>query len=228
VTPVPRVRRSVRRAASVAAGLAVVLAAGCGTTGGGAGGSPSVIPSADRTGIRTPVPPSPAPPDGSVRPTPDAEVPPCSGDQAGTPVEGGLPDIALDCLGAGPAVNLAKVRGKPLIVNVWAQWCTPCRAEAPYLAELARKAPAQGVLVYGIDFIDPRPELARAFAREHGLAYPHLTDPDKQLGRPLKLIGPPATVFVGADGVVREIHRGPFTSYQQLRALARDELGVTL
>jgi thiol-disulfide isomerase/thioredoxin len=144
------------------------------------------------------------------------------------PVAGGFPDVTLECLGDGPAVNLAKLRGRPLIVNIWAQWCEPCRAEAPYLAELARKAPGKGVLVYGVDFLDPRPELARAFAREHGLAYPHVTDPDKELGRPLKLVGPPATVFVGADGVVKEIHRGPFTSYEQLRRLAQDKLGVTL
>lgn len=227
----PRVRRTGARVRLVAAGLAVAVAvlAGCGDDDPGT--APSVTASPVPIGPRdtTPQPPSPAPPDGSVEPTPDAEIEPCAVlDQRAAPVDGGFPDVALDCLGNGQPVNLAKLRGRPLVVNVWAQWCTPCRAEAPYLAELARTAAGKGVRVYGVDFGDPRPELARMFADQHGLAYPHLSDPEKALGRPLKLVGPPATVFVGADGQVKEIHRGPFTSYEQLRAMVKDRLGVSL
>jgi len=80
----------------------------------------------------------------------------------------------------------------------------------------------------GIDIADPRPELAIAFAAEHELAFPHLRDPDKLLQEPLNLVGPPATVFVTADGQVRYLHLGPFTSLAALEQMVAEQLGVTL
>jgi thiol-disulfide isomerase/thioredoxin len=111
-----------------------------------------------------------------------------------------------------------------LVVNVWAQWCGPCRDEAPYLAKLAKSGK---VKMLGIDYDDPRPELAVTFATEHGLAYPHLVDTDKALQRPLKIGGPPLTAFVDKDGAVAFVHRGVLTSQQQLDQLVKDKLGVT-
>ena len=54
-------------------------------------------------------------------------------------VPSGLPDVVLPCLGGGREVRLAGLRGKPMMINVWAQWCEPCREEAPYLAEVRGK-----------------------------------------------------------------------------------------
>ncbi|HWD84049.1 MAG TPA: TlpA family protein disulfide reductase, partial [Kribbella sp.] len=59
------------------------------------------------------------------------------------------------------------------------------------------------------------------------LAYPHVVDTDKAVQRPLKVGGPPLTVFVDADGKVAYVHRGVLTSQQQLDQLLKDKLGVT-
>lgn len=150
----------------------------------------------------------------------------CPPTQSRPPVSNALPDISLPCLGNGPDIRLADLRG-PLVLNVWAQWCEPCRDEAPYLAELAKKA-AGKVQLLGVDYADPRPELAVRFAIEHGLDYPHLADPDKTLQRPLKIGGPPLTAFVDADGAVVYVHRGVLTSQRQLDQLVTEKLGVTL
>ncbi|WP_238151198.1 TlpA family protein disulfide reductase [Kribbella sindirgiensis] len=139
------------------------------------------------------------------------------------PVSNGLPEISLPCLGSGPDVRLADLRG-PLVINVWAQWCGPCRDEAPYLAALAKSGK---VTMLGIDYDDPRPELAVKFAGEEGLAYPHVTDQDKAIQRALKVGGPPLTAFVDDKGTVAYVHRGVLTSQQQLDQLVKDKLGVT-
>ena len=150
----------------------------------------------------------------------------CPSTPSKPPVTNGLPDLSLPCLGNGPDIRLADLRG-PLVINVWAQWCGPCRAEAPYLAGLAKKAPGK-LQVLGIDYDDPRAELAVKFADEQQWTYPHLVDTDKQLHQPFKVIGPPVTVFVNADGAIAYIHHGPFTSQQQLDQLIKDKLGVAL
>jgi cytochrome c biogenesis protein CcmG/thiol:disulfide interchange protein DsbE len=148
----------------------------------------------------------------------------CPATPSRPPATNALPDVSLTCLGDGPDIRLADLRG-PLVINVWAQWCGPCRDEAPYLAKLAKTGK---VRMLGIDYDDPRPELAVKFAHDEGWTYPHLADPDKTIQKALKVGGPPLTAFVDADGVVVEVHRGALTSQQQLDQLVKDKLGVAL
>ncbi len=150
---------------------------------------------------------------------------PCPSTPSRPPVTNGLPDVSLPCLGDGPDIRLADLRG-PLIINVWAQWCGPCREEAPFLAALVKKAGGK-VQLLGIDYADPRPELAVKFATEHQLAYPHLVDADKTTQQALKIGGPPLTAFVDKTGAIVHVHRGVFTSQDQLDQLVKDKLGVT-
>ncbi|MFI6680233.1 TlpA family protein disulfide reductase [Kribbella sp. NPDC050470] len=153
-----------------------------------------------------------------------AKVAACPSTPSKPPVSNGLPDVSLRCLGEGPDIRLADLRG-PLVVNVWAQWCGPCRDEAPYLAALAKTGKVQ---MLGIDYADPRPELAVKFATDEGLAYPHLVDQDKTIQQALRIGGPPLTAFVDKDGAVVHVHRGVLTSQQQLDQLVKDKLGVAL
>jgi cytochrome c biogenesis protein CcmG/thiol:disulfide interchange protein DsbE len=139
----------------------------------------------------------------------------------------GLPDITLPCLGGGHSVRLAGLRGRPMIINVWAQWCPPCRQEAPYLSEVAARRPA-AAMILGIDFVDPRPDLAIEFARLSGWKYPQLQDLDKSLSGSLQVSAPPQTILVDADGQVVYRHAGPLSSAAELRSLAKQHLGVAL
>ena len=140
-------------------------------------------------------------------------------------VPGGLPDLVLTCLGSGRQVNLAALRGTPMVINVWAQWCGPCRQEAPHLAEFASRM-GDEVLVLGVDFDDPDPALALEFAGQAGWTYPHVADPTKQTQGALRISGIPTTLFVGRDAVIAQRVVGPVESSQELVDLTRTYLGV--
>jgi thiol-disulfide isomerase/thioredoxin len=150
-------------------------------------------------------------------PTSDPEV---------APVSSGLPDVVLPCLGGGREVRLAGLRGKPMMINVWAQWCGPCREEAPYLTEVAAGNKSD-LMIIGIDHDDPRPELAIEFAQLSSWKYPQLADPDVLLRSALQISGPPQTFLVRPDGTIAYRHAGQFHSAAEIRNLVREHLGVT-
>lgn len=142
------------------------------------------------------------------------------------PVANGLPDAVLPCLGGGRPVRLAGLRGKPMMINVWAQWCGPCRQEAPFLAEVATLNRSD-LMILGIDHADPQPALAIEFAQLASWRFAQLGDPDLVLRTELQVTGPPQTFFVRADGTIAYRHSGPFRSTDDIRALAQRHLGVT-
>jgi thiol-disulfide isomerase/thioredoxin len=150
-------------------------------------------------------------------PTSDAEV---------SAVPHGLPDAVLPCLGGGRPVRLAGLRGKPMLVNVWAQWCGPCRDEAPFLADVAGTNRSD-LLVLGIDHADPLPERAIEFAQVAAWTYPQIQDRDSVLRTHLQVAALPQTFFVRADGTIAYRNLRPFTSADQIRQLSQRYLGVT-
>ncbi len=77
----------------------------------------------------------------------------------------------------GRRLDLAGLRGKVVVINVWGSWCSPCRAEAPALARASRDFRTRGVRFVGIDTRDSL-GAAKAFARRYGIAYPSLDDRD--------------------------------------------------
>ena len=155
-----------------------------------------------------------------------AEIADCPASDQSALVADGLPDLTLECLGGGRSVRLAGLRGEPTMINIWGQWCPPCRAEAPFLTEVATDAPA-GLRIIGVDYIDPRPDWAIEFAQLSSWTYPQLQDPDKRLESPLQLAaGIPQTLFVRADGTIAYQHRAPFRSAAEIRSLLRQHLDV--
>ncbi|WP_203567804.1 TlpA family protein disulfide reductase [Aestuariimicrobium ganziense] len=151
----------------------------------------------------------------------------CPADVAGQEaVAGGLPEVRLECLGGGTGATLSKLPRKPMVLNFWAQWCGPCRDEAPHLAAVARSTKGS-VQFIGVNQNDPRPELAIEFAGEAGWSYPQLADELKATrAAPLQVTGLPTTILVSADG--RIVHRvaGVIESEEALRALIGEHLGV--
>ena len=116
---------------------------------------------------------------------------------------GGLPDVTLPCLGGGRPVDLARLRG-PLVVNLFAQWCGPCRQELPYYQQLHRKAKGK-VAVLGVDYLDTQPAQALQLARGAGVTYPLAADPGGLLRTGLKIRGLPGIAFVDRDGKVVDV-----------------------
>ncbi len=148
-------------------------------------------------------------------------------DRSATSRHGGLPAFTLPCLGGGPSVNLAGLTGTPSVVNLWAQWCPPCRAESPIFQQLYDRAGSR-VRVLGLDYRDPRPGMAIAFAETYHLTYPQLADPDAALQAPLRVTALPITLFVKADGSIAATRYGPVSSLGELEDLVRAKLGVRL
>src|SRR5262245_48805 len=73
----------------------------------------------------------------------------------------------------GAKVDLAAYQWKPLVLNLWATWCGPCRLETPQLVGLAEKYKARGLTIIGVS-TDDKPDAVRAFASEFKVTYPML------------------------------------------------------
>ena len=138
------------------------------------------------------------------------------------PITDGLPATVFPCLGPGPDVNLAGLRGKPVVLNVWASWCPPCREEMPLITDLAADA-GDSLVVLGID-VDDDPRAAAQFAADAGLA--SVIDTDSITRVTLGWTGPPVTYFVRADGVIAHRAYGAIPDEATLRGLVATHLGV--
>lgn len=114
-----------------------------------------------------------------------------------------LPDIELDRLGGG-SIDLAAT-GEPRILNLWATWCAPCRAELPAFDQVA--AATDHVEIIGINTGDSGEDAAE-LADELGLSFPQALDPKTRVQTSLRITGMPSTVFVSAGGELLEIHTG--------------------
>lgn len=141
-----------------------------------------------------------------------------------------LPEVRLRWLtggGTGQPEPLSEVvDGTPTVLNIWAQWCPPCREESPYFQRLYVKAKDR-LNVIGIDQLDGD-NAARKFMKDHGLAYPQLADDEGLLKAPFRLGGLPATVFVDAQGRIVHLERTPYRTEAKLFADVRKHLGVKL
>jgi cytochrome c biogenesis protein CcmG, thiol:disulfide interchange protein DsbE len=104
---------------------------------------------------------------------------------------------------------LGQLRGTPVVVNVWASWCGPCREEAPLLAA-ANETYDDRVRFIGVDILDERGS-ARDFMREYGWTYPSVFDPRGAIRDGLGLLGQPVTLFYDASGALVDTWTGPLT-----------------
>ena len=110
---------------------------------------------------------------------------------------------------SGDSVSLALLRGKPVLLNVWATWCLPCKEEIPYLEQLHAKHAAEGLQIVGVS-IDARgdEDKINEFARDFKMTYPIWRDPDERVNARFLAIGVPSTYLIDRDGILRWKHLG--------------------
>jgi peroxiredoxin len=111
------------------------------------------------------------------------------------------PDFTLESLD-GKSMRLSDLRGKAVLLNFWATWCTPCKIEMPWFVEMQRQYGAQGLQIVGVAMDDASKEDIAKFAKDMGVNYPILIGKeavgDEYGGVPAL----PETFFIGRDGKI--------------------------
>jgi cytochrome c biogenesis protein CcmG/thiol:disulfide interchange protein DsbE len=147
--------------------------------------------------------------------------------QATAPLDGASPELrairadANQLLGGGADAlqqRLDDLRGTPVVVNNWASWCAPCRAEFPIFQAQASKL-ADSVAFLGVD-TDDSEDAANTFLGELPLPYPSYTDPNTDLKREFfdSPVGQPNTAFYDRSGKRVYVHQGPYATEADLAA----------
>jgi cytochrome c biogenesis protein CcmG, thiol:disulfide interchange protein DsbE len=140
-----------------------------------------------------------------------AKGPGGDGRRASDKVEVGLPVPAYRTVAlGGDSVSLAAQQGKVLLLNVWATWCHPCRAEIPELRALYEKYKGRGLQLVGVSVdADGADDNIRDFTKEFRMDYPIWRDPDERISAQFLIVGVPATFLVDKTGILRWRKTGP-------------------
>jgi DsbE subfamily thiol:disulfide oxidoreductase len=133
-----------------------------------------------------------------------------------------LPRLAGETLDGERIHAAAYGEGRVLVINVWADWCAPCRREQPQLVRLADGYEDRGVRFMGINYQDDR-DAAKAWVEEFGVPYPSLYDPSGRTAADLGYPALPDTYVVDREGTVRWVVFGE-TDQQELAGLIDDVL----
>jgi cytochrome c biogenesis protein CcmG, thiol:disulfide interchange protein DsbE len=117
------------------------------------------------------------------------------------------PSFQLQALNGAPT-SLADYRGKPVIVNFWATWCEPCKAEMPALQ--AETAAHPDLVVLGVDNVESDVKV-KTYVDQLGVSFPILLDQDGSIMERYQVTALPTSFFVDRGGVLRSIYRGPLS-----------------
>jgi peroxiredoxin len=136
-------------------------------------------------------------------------LPACAAPEAKPGVGRDAPELVGTTL-AGDTLALSSLRGAPVLLNLWATWCAPCRRETPYLQTLHERYRDRGLRVVGVT-VDTRgaASAVRDFLDEFGVTYTILEDPDMVSMDRYAVIGLPATFLLDREGVIRHVVTGP-------------------
>jgi thiol-disulfide isomerase/thioredoxin len=115
--------------------------------------------------------------------------------------------------------RIAQLHGYPVVVNVWASWCGPCREEFPVLQKLSARY-GKKVAFFGLNSEDSD-DAAATFLREEPVPYPSYTDPDKDVFTSLGAVGFPDTAFFDKNGELVYLKQGPYRHDSELEADVR-------
>jgi len=137
-----------------------------------------------------------------------------SADRSGTSTSGLIPapqqgflapDFELQTI-AGETVKLSDLRGQAVLVNLWATWCPPCRAEMPAIEKVYNEYKDEGLVVLAINmtYQDTQSNIA-PFVAEYDLTFPILLDQTGSVGSAYQLRSLPSSFFINRDGIINEV-----------------------
>jgi thiol-disulfide isomerase/thioredoxin len=119
-----------------------------------------------------------------------------------------LPAVTLPELHGGQ-LDTAALTGRPVLVNIWATWCGPCRREMPALTLLSHRM-GPGFSVIAIDQGEDA-RVVNAYVKQFGVDFPVYLDRDQRMGTMLHLVGLPSSFFIDRNGVVKDAVDGEMT-----------------
>ena len=128
------------------------------------------------------------------------------------------PDFKLTTV-TGETVALSALRGKSVVLNFWATWCPPCRAELPELQAASQRYAGQ-LDIIGVNQAEPVADVT-AFAQQFGLTFPIPLDANADVSRRYAVRSLPTTFFIDRNGVIRQIQSGPLTEATLAQALKK-------
>ncbi len=124
----------------------------------------------------------------------------------------------------GGTLRLSDLQGRPVLVNFWAHWCPPCRAEIPELVKAYSQHRAEGLIIIGVNLQESN-KTVLDFASDWGMTFPIVIDREGELTQVWRLGGPikgiPSSYFVDKAGVIRAIFFGPMTERSLAERLAK-------
>jgi thiol-disulfide isomerase/thioredoxin len=113
----------------------------------------------------------------------------------------------------GTTVRLSDYRGQVVMLNFWATWCPPCRAEMPMLQTASDRYYDQGFIILAVNDAEPVSHI-QAFVDRLALRFPIILDQDERLQHLFGVVGYPTSVFMDRDGVAFATHLGALSSDQ--------------
>jgi cytochrome c biogenesis protein CcmG, thiol:disulfide interchange protein DsbE len=156
-----------------------------------------------------------------------------SADRSGTSTSGKIPapqqgfmapDFELKT-SKGGTVKLSDLRGQAVLVNLWATWCPPCRAEMETIEKIYQEYQDQGFIVLAVNMTyQDAPLEVVPFVDQHGLTFPILLDETGDMAKAYQLKSLPSSYFINRDGVIREVVIGGPMSEALLRTRTEDIL----
>lgn len=124
----------------------------------------------------------------------------------------------------GKAYPLSSLRGKIVVINIWASWCDPCKDEAPQLEAVWQSYRTKGVAFFGADYVDTD-KPAQAFLASYNITYPNGPDLESRIYRTFRARGVPETYVLNQRGEIAKTFIGPVKE-SELRAVLDSLLGV--
>jgi len=126
------------------------------------------------------------------------------------------PDFQLDSLD-GQTVSLSDLGGKPVLINFWATWCSPCRIEMPYRQQVYNGWSDKGLVLLAINTGESSSKVGE-FVQNHNLSFSVLLDTKQDVAQKYNIRGIPTTFFIDKDGIIQARKVGGFSSVAEIES----------